>query len=260
MQVPNQRRIFKWKGVAGACLRPGSQLGPPTPIGDSWIMNFETGFFAVCDGSDRNPQASWKFLIQFERMVANTAAMKLAKPLKTHQLIVLKEKFDAESRKLLNSALGSFSCAITGICLAHTEVGLAGIILHTGDSSLYEFDSSTSSVGELTQRNFWLVGRTKKLFQISISEISLSKSLILSTDGVPLFIHLQKPEIRSTISRIVRKETISDAPEKIINMMRPVDGFEDDATVISLSMSGIHAAKKRMIISGNDGQSLSGAL
>jgi len=108
MQVPNQRRIFKWKGVAGACLRPGSQLGPPTPIGDSWIMNFETGFFAVCDGSDRNPQASWKFLIQFERMVANTAAMKLAKPLKTHQLIVLKEKFDAESRKLLNSALGSF--------------------------------------------------------------------------------------------------------------------------------------------------------
>lgn len=255
MQVTNQRRIFKWKGVAGACLSPGSSLGRPTPIGDSLMMNFETGFFAVCDGSDRSPQASSNFLLQFERMVANTAPIKLGKLLKSKQLNVLKEKFETESRKLLDSALGSFGCAITGIRLAYTEVGPAGIIFHTGDSSLYEFDSSTSTVSELTQRNFWMVGKTRKLFQISVSEVSFSKCLILSTDGAPLFIHLQRPEIRSRLSRIVRKETISDAPEKIINMTRPIDGFEDDATVISLSISGIRAAKKRIIMCGNDGQS-----
>lgn len=260
MQVTNRPRIFKWKGIAGACVRPGSSLGRPAPIGDSLIMNFETGFFAVCDGSDRNPYASWQFLLCFEKMVATNAPLKFHEPVKMNHLNLLKDTFVHESNRLLDTALGACSCAITGICLAHTEAGPAGIIFHTGDSSLYEFDSSISRVRELTQRNFWMVGKTRKLFQISVAEISFSNCLILSTDGVPLFIHLQQPEIHSQLSRILCGETISDAPENIMNMMRPVDGFEDDAAVICLSISGMRAAKKRIIMGGGDGENLDSPL
>lgn len=257
MQIDPACRSFKWKSIVGACVKPGSpSLNSYSGLGDCLLLNFQTGFFAVSDSSDRNPCVSRRLLIQFDQMLVRTAFNSSQRLLSIGRLNSMKDEFAVESENILESAIGSSSCTITGIYLVDTDVGRAGVIFHTGDSGLYKFDFLSSRFHELTERNFWMVGRSRKLFQISVIEFGSPTSLIMATDGLPIFLAVRKSKMCSELTTIIKNEDISDIPEKFVDKLRPVNGFEDDAAAIAISMQKICRVNKRIIMGGTNSHNI----
>lgn len=235
-------------------MKPGSSsFDNYSGLGDCLLLNFGTGFFGVSDSSDRNPCVSRRILIQFDQMIERMALHGSESLWSIRSLNQFRDICAVESENILELALGSSSCTITGIYLVNTEAGMTGIIFHTGDSSLYQFNPTSSTFHELTERNFWMVGKTRKLFQITVVEFGSPTSLIMATDGLPLFSSLRKSGMRSELSLMVNNEDISDVPERILERLRPIDGFEDDAAAIALSIPGICRANRRIVMGGTDG-------
>ena len=255
MYIDFSQRIFKWRGIAGAWVKPGSSsCKSSVSIGDCVLLNFETGFFAISDSSDRDPGSSRRFLTRFDQMIYDSSGFSMEKRINTHDLQIVKDKLALESDIILDSVMGLSSCTFTGLVLLNSDKGLMGLVLHTGDSDLYEYDPSSHQFYELTRKNFWMVGKTKKLFQIDTIEIMTPKILILATDGVGLAPTMKKSELRTELAKIVHCSDVEDVPKEIINKTRPINGFEDDAAVIALATKNLEYGNRKIIIGGVYGQ------
>jgi hypothetical protein len=251
MYVDFSQRIFKWRGTAGAWVRPGSSSCKSSlSIGDCVLLNFQMGFFAISDSSDRDPGSSRRFLTQFDQMIYDSSGISMEKCINSPDLQLVKDKLERESNRMLDSVMGLSSCTFTGLHLFNTDEGLMGLVFHTGDSDLYEYDPSTRQFYELTEKNFWMVGKTRKLFQIDIIKIFTPKILILATDGVGLAPTMNRPELRTELAEIVHCSDVEDIPEQIMNKTRPTDGFEDDAAVIALATQSLDYRNKKIIMGG----------
>lgn len=251
MYVDSAQRIFKWRGIAGALVRPGSSSCKSSlSIGDSVLLNFQMGFFAISDSSDRDPGSSRRLLTQFDQMICDSPGISMEKRINSSDLQVVKDKLAHESDKILDSVMGLSSCTFTGLHLFNTDEGLRGLVLHTGDSDLYEYDLSSQEFYELTEKNFWMVGKTRKLFQIDIIQILTPKILIMATDGVGLSLTMNKSELRTELAEIVHCGDVENIPKQIMNKTRPIDGFEDDAAVIALATQSLDYSNKKVIMGG----------
>jgi hypothetical protein len=251
MYVDFSQRVFKWRGIAGALVRPGSSsCGSSVSIGDCVLLNFQMGFFAISDSSDRDPGSSRRFLTQFDQMIYDTPGISMEKRINSLDLQVQRDNLERGSNRILDSVMGSSSCTFTGLHFFNTPEGLVGFVLHTGDSDLYEYDPSTRQFHELTEKNFWMVGKTRKLFQIDIIKILTPKILIMATDGVGLALTMNRSGLRTELAEIVRCSDVEDIPEQIMDKTRPIDGFEDDAAVIALATQSLGYRNKKIILSG----------
>jgi len=249
MHSDRARRTFKLPGVAGALVQAGISAGKPIPaIGDCVLLNFESGLFALSDSSDRDPGLSRRFLLRFDRMVSNSARMRLDHKINSREIPAIVERLYHECCKILETLRGMASCTFTGIQLLKTDRGTDGLIFHTGDSRLYEYDPLSRELTTLVVPNFWLIGRTEKLFQLAEFRIKPQALFILSTDGVPAL--SDNPAGKPGVTEIIHDRRVEEIPDAIMNMGVPAGRFQDDAALIALSPGNVKPAKKRIVIGG----------
>ena len=244
------RKTFKWPGTVGALVQAGASSGKSHPgIGDCVLLNFESGLFALSDSSDRDPGWSRKFLLRFDRMISSFPGIRLDREVNYLEIPGIAEKLDHECRKILEAMRGPASCTLTSILLLKTDTGMNALIFHTGDSCLYEYDIFSRELSTLVMPNFWMVGKTVKLFQITEFKIKPQVLFILSTDGVPTLSN--DPAKKRSVAQIIQDSRVEEIPDRIMDMGIPAgSGFRDDAALIALSTVKVKPAKKRIVIGG----------
>jgi hypothetical protein len=219
-------------------------------VGDCILLDFVKGFFAVSDSSDRNPSFSRDFMIRFAGMLEGIPDIQSGKTCSDAEQAAIREKLEYQSELILGEMSFSRSCTFTGVLILKTETGYQGLLLHTGDSLLLQCDLDTGTVRQLTQNNFWMVGRTSRFFQIETISLSKQTRLLLATDG---FSCLKTPG-PGRREDFVRQLFETHPVEKIVDIL--MDGYDahgiarDDLAMVSLHPERIHPLDQRIILGG----------
>ncbi|MEN8246289.1 MAG: hypothetical protein ABFS43_15480 [Thermodesulfobacteriota bacterium] len=244
------RKSYKCPGSLGAHLLPGTKSGQdPSSSGDCILLDFENRFFGLSDSSDRDPGASRRFLLQFDCLLSS-----IAPDPTTTQTFATKDleqwviDLTANTKRLLLNLKGKGSCTFTGLHMLSTANGLASVLMHTGDSALYEFVPSTQKLFLRTENNFWMVGRTDNLYQIAVLEPVPESIFILTTDGLSGLHDASTSAPKMRISHMLRQTAVEDIPEKLIVRQIQNSGLHDDAAAITIDPRRLKSSKRKILV------------
>jgi len=143
---------------------------------------------------------------------------------------------------------GSASCTFTGVQILRMGTGMHAFLFHTGDSCLYEYDRSKRTLSALTVKNFWMIGKTAKLYQTGEFGVRPETVFILGTDGITG--GTDEPTHERKLAEIARYNEVEDIPDKIMHEAISAEGFRDDAAVIALSTQSLRYANTSIIMGG----------
>ncbi|MBI5248105.1 MAG: SpoIIE family protein phosphatase [Desulfomonile tiedjei] len=220
--------------------------------GDCVLLNFETGVFAVSDSSDRAPGQSREFLLQFDNMVSLSSRGANGSMFRATEVREIAEQIKLGCEKILEAMRGSASCTFTGIHILKTDSWMNALLFHTGDSCLYEYDPLKRTMTVLTVNNFWMIGKTVKLYQTTELSVKPSSIFILATDGVGS--GTSESTQRNNIAEIVQCSEVEDIPDKMMHTDISARGLRDDAAVIALASRSLQPVKARIIMGGTTAQ------
>jgi len=140
---------------------------------------------------------------------------------------------------------------LTGVLILPTEAGRQGLVLHTGDSLLLKCDLGARETQRITENNFWMVGRTRRFFQVEYVFLTERTRLLLATDG---FSGLQAPESESGVAfvqRLFDEHPVEEVPDVLIDGYDLVERVRDDLALVSLDPSQIfYFADRRIVLGG----------
>jgi hypothetical protein len=245
------RRAVRWDGFLGARLRSGS--GRPDylmGVGDCLLLDFGKGFFAVSDSSERNSSSSRIFMLRFAGLLEGLQDIGLPRIWLSDELVKLQAEVEAQSEKILGEMSFTESCTFTGILILRTEKGWQGLILHTGDSLLLQYDLPAKTVRLATKSNFWMIGRTSRFFQVEYVSLSEETRLLLATDG---FSYLKTPEPQQRedfIRQIFEEYPVEKIPDLLIDGYDTKGIAKDDLALISLHPARFTYRNQRIIMGG----------
>jgi len=244
--------IIRYAGVMGARVRPGTAgIGAPGPVtsGDCVLVDFRKCLFAVADSPDRQPGASRSFLVKFGRLIEGLDDID---PLKTYTFSAFKEikrLLDEETKAILATIPYGDSCTFTGILVAKTDNGLKGIVLHTGDSLLFQY-APGKKLAQISKTNFWMVGRSSVLYQVDMIDIEEGATFILATDGISDLMFPKDPGRDECLARLINTVKVEDIPGKLLDKYdtsrRPVD----DLAIVTLKPQSFSPSNYSDIIGG----------
>ena len=245
------RRAVRCRGFLGARLRSGS-LRPQEQrgVGDGILLDFKKGFFAVSDSSDRDPSFSRKFLLRFSEALDGLDGIGSGRVFSAAGLAALKAELETRSATVLCEMSSTESCTLTGVLILPTEAGRQGLVLHTGDSLLLKCDLGASETQRITENNFWMVGRTRRFFQVGYVFLTERTRLLLATDG---FSGLAMPEAgtREDLVRRLFEENPAEAiPDILIDSYDARDNIRDDLALVILNPAGIVFQNQRILLGG----------
>jgi hypothetical protein len=233
--VNRHLRAIRIPGFLGARLQSGSSgISRSEGVGDCLLLDFSRGFFAVADASERNPSSSHQFLQQFSDLLTGMPSFSTDRVFEQKEVDSLKRQLIAGSEKLLASLSFRDGCTFTGIFLLKTRGTVSGLLFHTGDSFLFSCDLKTGKAGQITKNNFWMVGRSRRFFQVEDLPIHRDIRILLATDGLnhsPLFRGDSREE---SISRLFRTARPEEIPDRLFDSDEPSSSQWDDTAIIAL--------------------------
>lgn len=212
--------------------------------GDCVLLDFENRFFAIADSSVRNPVFSRNLLLQVHGAIEGVrSGMDARKGIDS-----LYNRIDERLDEILASYYGKGSCTLTGILGLETGAENRALLLHTGDSSLTMYDATTGSARAVSVSNFWLAGKTKKLFQLEVIDLPDGCWLLLATDGFIDVVRSRYPALEEFLASRLADEGGGVTFREIV-AMRDGGKLYDDAGMILFKPDAIKGCHG-MIISG----------
>ncbi len=171
---------FHHVGGAGAVMRQG-RGGPHGE--DAVFMDFRKAVFAVADGAGRASGASRRLMARFGDTVANFKDMDWAIVHADSDLPSILARFRKSIESMLAEIPYGDATTFTAIKLLQCDTEIMGILCHCGDSLVFQFDAKTG-LRQITKTNFWLAGRTQKVYQASSFSAPPGTVFLLATDGI----------------------------------------------------------------------------
>lgn len=246
-------RSIRWPGIAGGRVRAGTiSSRDRTGMGDCILMDLRKGFYAVSDSSNRFPTASRRFM----RKLAN-GWEKLSWP---HPGEILSlEAFDhiargviEKSEEVLQTVPYTESCTFTGVFVARTEAGTKGILFHTGDSLLFEVNRKASEARTMTTSNFWMVGKSKRFFQVDEIEIPPESVFILATDGVSDLNSQDHVDRNESLVDFVGRYPVEEIPDRLVEAIDLHQATTDDLVVVCIDPNRLRSSETTILLGGTE--------
>jgi len=245
------RRAIRCDGFLGARLRPGSGLPDgPGGVGDCMLLDFGKGFFAVSDSSDRSPSFSRAFMFRFAGLLEGLPDIGSRRPFSDMERIALQAEVEFQSGKILSERSLTESCTFTGVLILKAETGWQGLVLHTGDSLLLQYDPGAGTVRQVTQNNFWMVGRTSRFFQVEYISLTEQTRLLLATDGFSCLKAPAPGRQEDLVRKIFQEYPVEEVPDILIDGYDVRDMAKDDLVLVSLCPARITYRDQRVILGG----------
>ena len=233
--VNRRLRSVKWPGLLGARISAGT-IRREAGVGDTVIADFQRGFFAIADSSDRNPVFGRQFLHHFSAFIAGLTRFGSSIIHANETIEPLLRSITLESRAMLRTLPFHGSCAFTGLCLTRTGQGLAAFLIHTGDTALFTMDADRA-MSLLTKKNFWFVGKSTAFSHIEYMWIEPGMRFLFSTDGLLGLSPLSGMDLASTSKEILESRPIEDVPDAIFDAFGTRPSGADDSAVMSLDLA-----------------------
>lgn len=246
------RRAVRCGGFLGARLRSGS-LRPTEQrgVGDGILLDFGKGIFAVADSSDRNPSFSRRFLLRLSDALEGLPRLGTGDVCGEAEMAALKAEVEVRSATVLGEMSSpTESCTLTAVLILRTEAEWRGLVLHTGDSLLLQCDLGGYTVRRITESNFWMVGRTRRFFQVEYIPLTERSRLLLATDG---FTGLRPPAAgtrEDQVRQLFDEHPVEEVPDALIDGCDAVDRIRDDLALVSLEPAGIFFNDRRVLLGG----------
>lgn len=182
--INRYRRSVCCQGFAGSVLRHGfNGTERYNGMGDSVMLDFTDGFFAVADGTGRYSSAARNFLIMFAEGLQEMDFFNTDMVYSRSAAAEISRKLREETEKIISRVHYTENCTFTGFLLINTDEGRKAAVMHTGDSMLYKY-SKDRGMEKITENNFWFIGRSQKLYQAGLCDLSAGEKLFLITDGL----------------------------------------------------------------------------
>jgi hypothetical protein len=229
------KQCIKYPGIAGARLRKGTLSSRDHDrLGDSILMNFSKAFFAVSDSSARSPKASHEFLLRLNKVLDDNFSFHPEILCTSEKLDKIKNDLTRRAEVLFNLTPRGESCTLTGVHIVRTRTGTKGILFHIGDSFLFQLVPKTGEFKQITKNNVWMVGRSKRFFQVEVFEIKQGTVLILSTDGFSDLNFLNHADRNEFVVKLAGEYPVEDLPDKILENIGGRKTPVDDIGIIFL--------------------------
>lgn len=246
-------RSIRWAGIAGARIRPGTVSSRDrSGMGDCILMDLRKGFFAVSDSSNRFPTASRRFL---RKLVQGLEGLPSPDPNEE----LSPEAFERFSRNVIEiseAALKTIpyteSCTFTGILVATTEVGVKGVLFHTGDSRLYEVNRKKRSSRNMTPSNFLMVGKSKHFYQVEEIGIEPETMFILATDGVIDLSSEDRVERHESLVDFACTYPVEELPDRLVEAIDRQQATTDDLVIVAVDPGQLRSSNTTILLGGTE--------
>mgnify|MGYP003966785539 FL=1 len=229
---------FKMDGIASfACC--GGVTSPPSfrQNQDGALLNPKTGLFAIADGADRYPGSAFKVLRAFNAKISELLEGILQNyryPLSQDQLPFIKKSIIQAANTVAEQLEGNVSSTFTGLQILNTSTEQYGILLHAGDSCLWEYNQLTKQIKKLTKNNFWMLGKAKQLYQTEMLKINSNSLFVFVTDGITILdLAENSKQDRLRVKEII-DHPLSKIPERLIKAQSSIGQIMDDASCLIL--------------------------
>ncbi len=249
---PSSRSV-RWSGIAGARIRAGTiSSRDRAGMGDCVLMDLRKGFFAVSDSSNRFPTASRRFLRKLTHGLDALSSPAPDRPFGA-------EAFGRFARSVIDTAEGVLqtipyteSCTFTGVLVAKTEAGRRGVLFHTGDSLLYQVNRESNASKILTTSNFWMVGKSKRFFQVDELEIEPETIFILATDGVSDLNSQDRVERHESLVDLVGRYPVEEIPDRLVEAIDMQQTATDDLVILALDPERLRLSETTILLGGTE--------
>ncbi|MBU2549894.1 MAG: serine/threonine-protein phosphatase [Proteobacteria bacterium] len=244
------KRSLRIPGLAGVRLRAGS-FGPHnhSGLGDCVLIDLGKNFFAVSDSSDRDSTTSRKLLSEFATMLAGFSGFGPRRTYSSEALERLKRRFVRAGEKALETIPYFESCTLTAVLITRTHDGLRALLLHSGDSFLL-MCGPDGRARQLTQNNFWMIGRAKQFYQIDLLELPAGASLLLATDGFSDLVFPEGRDRRAAAADLVGRLAPEQAADALVDRFDRKGERVDDLGLCVIRPEALKAGRARILIGG----------
>ena len=182
--MPEAFHVFDCPDAISAVILPGLEQGRAVENpGDGLLIDLGSKLFAVSDAPPRSPGASIKFLNQLRDAAADWPAGREASPGGPKTAAHWLTEFTAWVEMEMALVSPFESCTLTALLFVETDDGPRGLAVHTGDSLLFHY-SRARGFSQVSKTNFWMVGRSRKLFQAEIMDLTPDSVFLLASDGL----------------------------------------------------------------------------
>jgi hypothetical protein len=250
------RASYICSGVVAAKIKklwiPGTKAVGES--GDSILINLQKRVFAIADSPDWNKSASSGFLMSFNEWL-NTNVLEDYLGRRDGKDNIGAE-YLAES---INGIIGNvdyfspttFSCLIV---IPRDNGGSMGLVLHNGDSCIFKIDVKRKCLSLVSQTNFSMIGRTRKLSQVEYVEIGDSTRFVLCSDGI-YELTRRNVKLEQLIPDCFAKHELDSIPDILVGGGCECEDskFNDDISIIALdptTLSGKNFNNYTLIYNG----------
>jgi hypothetical protein len=248
-----RNRSIRWSGIAGARIRPGTiSSRDRSGMGDCILMDLRKGFFAVSDSSNRFPTASRRFLRKLAKGMDTLPSPDPGKPFSLEEFGRFSCAVIDTSEEVLQTIPYTESCTFTGVLVAGTEAGKKGILFHTGDSRLYEVNRKTSESRNMTANNFWMVGKSKRFYQVEEIEIPPETMFILATDGVVDLSSQDRVERHESLVDFANRYPVDEVPDRLVEAIDLQQATTDDLVIVALDPDRLRSSETTILLGGTE--------
>ncbi len=237
---------FKQPGGVGAVIRPGSRgLGGE----DTLFIDLQKGIFAVADGAARAEGASQRFLDGFACMATRFRGIDRAQTRTSGEIPKLLERFKTATESILADIPYGDSTTFTGLLLPRCDTGHVGLLFHCGDSLLFRHTPETG-LRQVSQTNFWMVGRSKKLYQAEAFPAPPGSVFLLATDGISDLQFSGPAGMEECVTRSIRENPVEAVPGDLLGRYDISPWPVDDLALIAVRPEGIGPSREQVFLGG----------
>ena len=225
--------VFTCPGAIGALVHPG--MGPSqaaVKCGDAILLDMGQRIFAISDSAPRSPGASIKLLGGLRAMVRDWPELQGCTQAPAGAALVLLEELKERVQQTMTMVTPFESCTLTGLAVIRTTDGLRGLMFHTGDSLLFKYVPNYG-LFQVSRTNFWMVGRSRQLFQTEVLEIPRGTVFILATDGLMDMIYRKRLGLK-VLDELMAQGSLESLPARFMTRCGLSGENTDDLGLLAL--------------------------
>jgi hypothetical protein len=222
------------------------------PVGDSFLVNMGRNIFAVGDAPDWNPGASQSFLMALNGTVEEACRSRRGGDVPGDSLpaATIVGNVNTLVRDTDYRASTAFTCAV----LMGGPSGTKALVLHCGDTVLFEADVTSGRIRQVSRTSMSYAGRVKGLSQVETIDVQCGTRFLMCSDGVHAV--LRNGTFRDTKSVMLDalcRHDVGHVADAILASY-PVDiEFPDDIVVVALDPGKLVASGPAKVITGAPG-------
>lgn len=241
----NQSTSFRFEeaGLAGAVVRPGSG----SRCEDAVFMDLKRGVFAVADGAGRSMGASRRLMSRFGELLVRFEGMDWGLSLPAGNSGDHLHRFrDALEQMLADIPYGDAG-TLTALKLLRCEERTTGLLCHCGDSLLFCLDPQ-SGLRQVSQTNFWMAGRSKKVYQAEAFPVPQGAVLLLATDGISDLCFSGPSGMAACLTETLGASPVEKIPGELLarydHSLQPVD----DVALVAVRPEGVSNSLSQVFV------------